>query len=672
MQHFSNSDKISVTDTSKASQPVGVGGGADVLLIFPPLTEARLFPYNSLPALHAFLKKHGYKSRQWDLNIALSHRLFSQDQLEHYLRFSTDVHGDRKRQYRNEYVRYLIAHRDEIDQLVYNTVPDENGSGQTAAIRLMRQGIALLTTDSFLSQLAPTFSSLDTLEYPSLHGPITADLATIALQQLVLREMPNPLPALVALSIPFFSQLVPAMLLSRWIKEISPDTRIAFGGPQIMLWWRELSQLRSFGKWVDYLGTGNGEATLQGLAEHILRGHRVDTIPDLVYQSVSQDINRLTGKQPTFLDLPTPDFEGLPIDRYMSGEVQLGLNTCVGCYWGRCAFCSYGNRSLRNRSYEQMTPERLADACGEIKQKYGVSRINFVDENTNLKLIIQAMRILNSNGAHITFSTRNRLEHSLTDIDFCRELADRGCVLMSCGYETNSQRLLNRLNKGVDAGQYQRIIDNLHEVGISLRFSILGGIPGETEDEFLDSLRFLELNQEKIGIDVIQMLVAEPQSTLHDRPEAFGIRLTLDAELRGNTLLNFGGGRMGHAFTYLDGPQFDARLERCLQIHDNVVPQKNDELRPARRAIPLCSPDVSDVVRLHPWVRIFQANKGERLLLADLVWQRFYQLDSEGVSAALDDSIWRVRFKSPHNDMGQPPGLLALLAADLGVLENTS
>ena len=81
---------------------------------------------------------------------------------------------------------------------------------------------------------------------------------------------------------------------------------------------------------------------------------------------------------------------------------------------------------------------------------------------------------------------------------------------MSVGYETVSQRLLDNVNKGIAADSYQTIIDNLHDVGIALRISVMGGLPGETFSEAKESQQFLARNAHKIGIDVAQMLVIEP------------------------------------------------------------------------------------------------------------------------------------------------------------------
>jgi hypothetical protein len=240
------------------------------------------------------------------------------------------------------------------------------------------------------------------------------------------------------------------------------------------------------------------------------------------------------------------------------------------------------------------------------------------------------MRLLNERGERIRFSTRNRLEPRLLDLDFCRELRERGCILMSSGYETNSQRLLDRLDKGVDASSFQRIVDNLHEVGIVLRLSVIGGLPTETAAEEAASLEFLRRNQDRIGIDVMQMLVAEPGTFLAEDPAAHGVALAANGKLRGNDLLNYERGRVGHEFAYLDGSSFEDRLARFVDVHREVSPQKNDELPPHRR-IGRVAAGAYDRVRLHPWVHLIEAEPQDderRPLLVDLLWQRFVNLPS--------------------------------------------
>ncbi len=447
------------------------------------------------------------------------------------------------------------------------------------------------------------------------------------IQKKMLVEFLNQNPTKIfGISIAYYSQLLPSLLLCKWIKELMPEVFLILGGQQIMLRKEQLLKLNDLSKYVDGLGTGAGEETLYLLSKHLDGEVEKYDVPDFIFlkDNVQKEIFKKSDYH--IKDAFPPDFSDLPYKNYLDEEVHMSIITCVGCYWGRCAFCSYGNRSREEKNYQQKTPKQIAYECEYLIRNYGATRINFIDENTNLRLVLNGMRILNENGYRISFSTRNRLEDILLKKEFCKELKDRGCILMSVGYETNSQRILDLLDKGVTANNYQQIIDNLHELGIPLRFSIIGGLPNENEEEVMNSEEFLKKNADKIGIDVMQMLVAEPTTYLAKNPEKYNVTITSDEELRGNKLLNYGMGRMGATFNYSDGDTFNERLNRFLEIYKNVNPQKNDELPPDKRSSTESRDDLngnSYILQLYPWVRVI---KSDRIFLMDFLWQRVFPL----------------------------------------------
>lgn len=274
----------------------------------------------------------------------------------------------------------------------------------------------------------------------------------------------------------------------------------------------------------------------------------------------------------------------------------------VGCYWGRCVFCSYGNRSLRV-GYQQMRPEALVEACLSGLKATGANWIVFVDENANLRLLLTAMRRMAERGCRVEWASRNRLERELADPAFCRELAQAGCRLMSVGYETNVQRLLDRMDKGVDASLYQRIVDNLHDVGIALRFSVMGGLFDETPDEARQSREFLIRNAGKIGIDVAQMMIVEPTSLLAEDPAAYGLAVEPGAqEFLANESFSFLGGRVGLRHSFAQGEDWTQRSAQLAELVDSVLPGKNEDRHPRFRKAPPLRPSGVAALALHPWI----------------------------------------------------------------------
>lgn len=607
---------------------------ADVLLLFPPLTEARLFPYASLPMITGYLRMQGISTHQIDLNLRLSQAIFTSKNFQQYLAFNPISTPSLKEQYRQLMATYFIDIADGLHQEIFKSHYETTTYDLTRKVRLVRQGIDLLLENSILSQNVLRYQDFD--NYLEAFLPNGEDIGFTILTQLVEELLDGAYPLIIGLSVTFYSQILPTLLLCKLLKTLRPESKIILGGQQVMMRKEKFCTLKVFKNYVDYLGFDKGEATISKLHEHLNQKIPFSSIPHIIQLSkTAEAIQSPNNDRLLFKNLPAPDFTGLDLYGYLSADVQLGIITCVGCYWGRCTFCSYGNRSYLGKKYEQGTPTQIANICQTLLEKHGIQRINFVDENTNLKLVVQAMRMLNERGFTMRFSTRNRLEKILKNKAFCQELKERGCVLMSVGYETNSQRLLDKMNKGVQAADYQIIIDNLHEVGIPVRFSIMGGLFDETKTELANSIAFLKRNEHKIGIDVMQMLIIEPNTILAKHPEQFNLQPVVMDQLRGNEALNYGMGRVGQDYRFLSGGNFDTRLRAFFQLYEQVNPANNDELSPDKR-VELSAQSSSILpsirkIRLFSWVKLLLNVKEPHWdtaqhLLVDLLWQRFYVL----------------------------------------------
>ncbi|MBZ5708852.1 B12-binding domain-containing radical SAM protein [Nannocystis pusilla] len=597
----------------------------EVLLLFPPATEARLFPYLSLPVLTAYLRREGVAVRPRDLNIELCHALLAPATLRAYLGPELAAEAEPQpleRAYRSAMARYLLSICDSLRARVFDKAAAAIDS--RSALRLAGQAIDLLLERSALKFSSTSLSQL-AARLTAADEPDADDLAARALAALLDDALARSSPAVVGISVAFYSQIGPALWLARRIRARCPDAVIVLGGPQIMLRHDALARVPAIAGVVDALATGAGEATLVALARAAAGAAAWSDVPSVVWldrRAPSRD-----DPPPPIAALPPPDFTDLPWQRYVMDAVQLPLVTGIGCFWGRCAFCSYGARS-RRVGYQQKSPRQIADECEHLVRTYDVRRINFVDEMTNLPVVRRAMRLLRRRGVAIEFSVRCRFERQLRDLEVCRELRALGCVQMAVGYETNSQRLLDRLDKGVDAADYQPIVDNLHAVGIELRLSVMGGILDETAEEVAASEAFLAANAGKIAIDVMQMLTCEPGTPLAERPEEFGVVIPDRERWQGNELLSYGLGRVGLRFEARGAPPFEAMQRRFLAIHHNVHPHKNDDVPPERRGPPPPAEPVY-AVQLHPWVRVVRATWRDGAaapFLANLLWQTIYRL----------------------------------------------
>lgn len=623
--------------------PSGLNAGgerADVLLLFPPQSEARFFPYLSLPYLTGHLRRCGRRVHQADLNIALLHDVLRDPGLLDGAVRAQDRDGGAGRWYREAMAGLVAEYAGELRAHVLDKA-SRGELGPTRSVRLAHHAIELFVRDSFLVRTWRDLAQLDeAARLAAAAPPAASGLPVERLHRMVEAHLDRCRPRVAGLSVAFFSQLGPALLIAAWIRRLSPHTRICLGGQQVMLRRHDLQRLPGVRAAVDALCWTAGEQPLERWLDALDGTVPQDEVPGMIWlprgmrdgTARSAAAARRSARPVTlrFHDLGPPDHAGLPVRSYLNQTMEAGIVSCVGCFWGRCVFCSYGNRSLAPGAYQQGTPRQIADAVQAVVRDTGTRFVAVSDENTNLRLILKAMREVRERGVTVRFGVRTRLDASLADPAFCRGLAEAGCTLMSAGYEGVSQRLLDRLDRGVRGADYQRIVDNLAAAGIVLRLSVMGRVLDETPAEFEASMRFLAANEERIGIDALELMVTEPGTRLARHPEGFGLSLDTSGALDGNAELSYLSGRVGYPLAVDGGPGRAEALERLGRVFRTVRPGRASTVMPPRSP----SARALEAVRLRPWVRTVPADidgADARIVVADLVWEQFYALPRRDV-----------------------------------------
>ncbi|MEV5976692.1 radical SAM protein [Streptomyces sp. NPDC052114] len=604
----------------------------DLLLLFPPLTEATLFPYLSLPYLAGHVRRSGYSAHQVDLGIELVHRLLDGPALTRQAQ-ALDEARDLPTWYRAAVADASLHHLDEMRDFVLTKTPAPR-LGPVRAVRLARHATQLTLRESALSQVWDGFDELDQGVLRLSAAQVESlDFATRSLHGLLTEALDESAPRAVGISIAFFSQLAPALLIARWIRLRHPGTPICLGGQQVMLRHDDLAAMASVRGAVDALCVTAGEEPLERWLAHLAGKAPCSDVPGMRWLTPEGATG--PGRPPTlhFKDTGAPDYDGLKVHSYLNDTVVLSMVSCVGCYWGRCVFCSYGNRSLGRGAYQQGSPRQLADTVRRIVESTGIDFVTVVDENTNLRLLARTMRLVRESGLRVRFNTRNRLEPILLDPAFCQELAELGCEGMAVGYEGVTQRLLDRLDKGVRAADFQAILDNLAAADIRVNLSVMGGLLDETEEESEQSLRFLERNREKFAIDAFELMVVEPETRLVADPRSFGVVLDSSDAFADNRELNYLGGRVGRRHTTVGAPDRPDMLRRLKHGMRRVSAAAAGPADTAAR------PSVQQgALRPHPWIRCAPARLarngpgGGSFLLADPVQEQVYSLPKNHVT----------------------------------------
>lgn len=263
---------------------------------------------------------------------------------------------------------------------------------------------------------------------------------------------------------------------------------------------------------IDYLFLGDPEEAIVELAQCIARKDAVGNINGLVARHsfgifsardnvrVINDLDKLFFPAWHLIDLNRYSF--LP-HRYKVNKAYPIL-TARGCPWNRCIFCkeisTAGLPPYRTRSAENV----VSEVEFAIK-KYGASEIQFYDTNFNTDIEwlrkFQAEIIMRDISFSWSCLTRvDRLNKEAVAI-----MRDTGCWNMVFGIESNSQHLLDIIDKGISVDQVRKAVSLCNDSGIQATGSFLIGLPYEKPKDVINSAKFAV----DIGLDYAQFFIAK-------------------------------------------------------------------------------------------------------------------------------------------------------------------
>jgi hypothetical protein len=102
-------------------------------------------------------------------------------------------------------------------------------------------------------------------------------------------------------------------------------------------------------------------------------------------------------------------------------------------------------------------------------------------------------------------------------------MAESGCKYLLWGLESANQRVLDLMDKGTKPEDVSRLMKRSYAAGIKNHVFMICGFPTETEDEFAQTIKFLEDHRDYIYAVHRGTFGLEPESPIFEQPEKFGI-----------------------------------------------------------------------------------------------------------------------------------------------------
>jgi anaerobic magnesium-protoporphyrin IX monomethyl ester cyclase len=504
------------------------------MLIFPPHWTPTM-PHLALPALTSYLRTHGVEVVQRDLNLETFDEVLTRAYLTQAtarLRRDYRAHGSRWPGPKRGRVEWALAHGPQLAAQIEEAMgvirshAFLDGPTGLRAFQVMVQSLEVASLDFYPAALelstytpaAPVDRSRSLL--PAVRDPqhnVFLDIFRHGIVADIEREEPD----VVCISIPTMEQMLAGMTLGYLIKEAGLPCHITVGGPHVTMLREELPKVPALFDVFDSAVVFEGEKPLLRLVEALDGDGDLSKVPNLIYEDNDQ-VRTTSYEEPEGIaDLPLPDFDGLPLDRYLAPRLVLPLLTSRGCYHAKCAFCNVGYGAPK--SFGQLRAERVVEQMMALHDKYGVRHIFFADEAITPRNLKRMSSLLEALGTPIHWCGCVRFEKALTG-ELLDGMARGGCRMLLFGLETASEPIIQCMVKGTHREDMSRILHQSSEAGIWNHVFFFFGFPGETIDHAQETVNFVYEHQHAVHSASPGAFLLERYAPAYCDPKTYGIR----------------------------------------------------------------------------------------------------------------------------------------------------
>ncbi|MCB2292121.1 tRNA (N6-isopentenyl adenosine(37)-C2)-methylthiotransferase MiaB [Clostridium algoriphilum] len=273
-----------------------------------------------------------------------------------------------------------------------------------------------------------------------------------------------------------------------------------------------------------------------GMAKHIITKfpfvdiiigtHNAHKFPEYLkrIQAGNSSIVEIWDKEETII-------EGIPIDR--ENNIKGFVTIMYGCN-NFCTYCIVPYVRGRERSRK---PEDIINEIRSMVAK-GYKEITLLGQNVNsygkglspeINFSQLLMRINDiENLERIRFLTSHPKDLSSDVIEVIAE-GDKICEQVHLPVQSGSSNILNKMNRHYDREKYLELVKNIRNTipNVGLSTDIIVGFPGETEEDFAETLSLMEevkfnlaftyLYSKRKGTPADEMLEQVPDKVKHER-----------------------------------------------------------------------------------------------------------------------------------------------------------
>lgn len=330
-----------------------------------------------------------------------------------------------------------------------------------------------------------------------------------------LEESVGPETKLIGVTAITGQQIKYALNVTRIVKEKYPNIALVWGGVHATL----VPDQTAAHPLIDYCIVGDGDLVFCELYERLRDGKSISDLRGLVYKTdvgeVKSNVGQLeiksvasgssfavvrkNGTADVIRDLDTlPElpYELLPFDQYKvffteDGRKSANINTSRGCPF-RCKFCS--DPALNEGRWRGFSAARVLEKVDFLYKEHDVRMIYFQDDYFpgSKRRFIEVLEGLKKYKRDVEWATLGIRADTLVKLDdeHWDLMWESGCHSLEIGIESGNERIIKLVNKAETLDEMREANRKLAKYDIKVKYTLIVGFPGETEDEIADTVNF--------------------------------------------------------------------------------------------------------------------------------------------------------------------------------------
>ncbi len=250
---------------------------------------------------------------------------------------------------------------------------------------------------------------------------------------------------------------------------------------------------------------GEGDITII----EIIEGKKYPEIQGIAYKDKKKIIvNQRRALIENLDDLALPAHQLYDIKKYhvssaLARHNPVGwIETSRGCIFG----CVYCNKSCFGRTFRMKSARRVVDEFKRMKEM-GFKEIHLTDDSFTTKMdrVKEICDLLVKEDVIIPWVPITGIRVDKIDLELLEKMKASGCYKVLFGIESGSQKILNRIKKGITLEQVRKSVALSKKAGLEVAGAFMIGLPDETEKEAQETIDFakeLDLDYAKMSITI--------------------------------------------------------------------------------------------------------------------------------------------------------------------------